>query len=343
MSVIAFLKVLRLHTSARSRKLLSVYRRALIAIAADEDDNGQAKAMLVAVPIPIWKRLRSHVVSLLPKVRGVAADNLVELLRSRGEIDRATMMLKSKSGFRRARGAYLLGLVRDPDLAVFIIPFLNDRDPDVRLVTARALGEIGEASAAPEVLTALRTTRGRHDLPAWVAVEALLTMGAEIAPALENGLKSRATAVRNVCSQVAGHGTFFSTAPQLCILLDTDNEISVRKSAAMALGRIGDESSAAILARNTNSSQPTELRRTCATALGELGRTDSLGTLAHLLSDQDRRLAQISADAMVRIGSDGVIKLEQVATGQDPSAHVARGALELAELRGLLIHGPAEI
>ena len=46
---------------------------------------------------------------------------------------------------------------------------------------------------------------------------------------------------------------------------------------------------------------------------------------------------------MIRIGSDGVIKLEEVASGQDPSAHVARGALELAELRGQLIHGPDEL
>jgi len=252
-------------------------------------------------------------------------------------------MLTSKSGVRRARGAYLIGLVRDPNLAVLVIPLLNDRDPDVRLVTTRALGEIGEASAASEILRALRTTRGRNDLPAWVAVEALLAMGAEIAPALEKGLKSRATAVRNVCSQVAGHGMFFSAAPQLCILLDTDNESSVRNSAAMALGRIGDASAAAILARNTNSSEPTELRRTCATALGDLGQTDGLNTLAHLLSDQDRRLAQISADSMIRIGSDGVFKLEEVATGQNPSAQVARGALELAELRGQIIHGPDEL
>jgi len=323
--------------------LLSTYRHALITIASDEDDDGQAKAVLDAVPGPIWERLRPRVVAFLPKVRGTASDDLGELLRSRGEIDRATKMLTSRSGVRRARGAYLLGLVRDPNLAVLLVPLLEDREPDVRLVAARALGEIGESSAANGILRALRTSRGRIGLPDWVAVEALLAMGAEIAPALEIGLKSNVAAVRNVCAQVAGHGTFFAAAPQLCTLLDADGASAVRNSAAMALGRVGDATAVAVLARNTNSAQSAELRRTCATALGDLGRSEGLNTLAELLDDRDRRLAQIAADSMVRIGSDGIRKLEEVVVGHTPSAQAGRGALELAGLRGQFIHGPDEI
>lgn len=342
-ALIVIAKIHRRRVGAKSRKLLSTYRHALIAIASDEDDDGQAKAVLATVPGPIWERLRPRVVAFLPKVRGTAADDLAELLRSRGEIDRATKMLTSKSGVRRARGAYLLGLVRDPNLAVLLVPLLDDREPDVRLVAARALGEIGESSAANGILRALRTSHGRIGLPAWVAVEALLAMGAEIAPELEIGLKSNVAVVRNVCAQVAGHGTFFSAASQLCTLLDTDSEGAVRQSAAMALGRVGDATAAAVLARNTNSAESAELRRTCVTALGDLGRSEGLNTLAELLGDRDRRLAQIAADSMVRIGSDGIIKLEEVAVGYGPCAQVGRGALELAGLRKRLIHGPEEV
>lgn len=342
-ALIVIAKIHRRRVGAKSRKLLSTYRHALIAIASDEDDDGQAKAVLDAVPGPIWRRLRPRVVAFLPKVRGAAADDLGELLRSRGEIDRATKMLTSRSGVRRARGAYLLGLVRDPNLAVLLIPLLEDREPDVRLVSARALGEIGESSAANGILRALRTSRGRIGLPDWVAVEALLAMGAEIAPALESGLTSNVAAVRNVCAQVAGHGTFFSTASQLCTLLDTDSDGAVRNSAAMALARVGDATAVAVLARNTSSVESAKLRRTCATALGDLGRSEGLNTLVELLGDRDRRLAQIAADSMVRIGIDGVIKLEEVAVGDDPSAQVGRGALELAGLRGQLVNGSEEV
>jgi len=342
-SVIVIAKLYRGRAGVRSRIVLATYRHALIAIASDEDEDGQSKAVLHAVTTSNWKRLRPSVIAFLPKVRGTAAEDLGELLRSHGEIERAVGMLTSRSAFRRARAAYLLGLVRDPNLARLVMPLLRDSDADVRMVTTRSLGISGEASAAIGILRALRTSRRRIGLPDWVAVEALLAMGAEIAPALEIGLTSNFAAVRNVCAQVAGHGRFFSTAPQLCTLLDTASEIAVRISAAMALGRIGDSSAAVVLARNTNSSASTELRRTCATALGALGRSEGLDTLAELLGDRDRRLAQIAADSLVRIGSDGIVKLEEVSVGHDPSAQVARGALELAELRGQLIHGPDEV
>lgn len=335
-AVIAIAKFRRGRAGVRSRALLTPYRHALIAMASGEDEDGQAKAALYAAPAPTWDRLRPSVVAFLPKVRGTPADDLGELLRSRGEIERATRMLTSRSAVRRARAAYLLGLVRDPDSAALVLPLLDDPDADVRLVAARALGAIGEPSAASGVLHALRTHHGQIGLPAWVAAEALLAMGVQIAPALQIGLASEDPAVRNVCAVVAGHGTFASVAPQLRILLATDSEGDVRASAAVALGRVGGADDVAALARHTDASETTVLRRTCATALGVLGQRESLDTLAGLLGDGDRRLAQLAADALVRIGSEGIARLEEAAAGQCPRARAARGALDLARLRGQL-------
>jgi len=341
-AVIVIAKIHRRRASARSKDLLATYRHALIAIASDEDDDGHAKAMLYAVSPSVWERLRPSVIAFLPKVRGTAAEDLSELLRSRGEIDRATRMLTSRSRVRRARGAYLLGLVRDPNLAGLLTPLLADRDADVRLVVARALGAIGDASAAGHILQALRTTRGQIGLPAWVAVDTLLAMGNEIAPAIETGLTSEDPAVRNVCAQVAGHGSLFSTAPQICDLLNTAGEGEIRASAAMALGRVGGANEAAVLARHTSVSESTGLRRTCAIALGDVGRHESVDTLVGLLGDSDRRLAQLAADSLIRIGTEGVAKLKMVAVGNLPSARAARGALDLAELRGQLVRNTDE-
>ena len=335
-AVIAIAKFRRGRASVRSRALLAPYRRALITMASGEDEDGQAKAALYAVPAPAWDRLRGSVVAFLPKVRGTPADDLGELLRSHGEIERATRMLTSRSAVRRARAAYLLGLVRDPDSAALVLPLLGDPDADVRLVAARALGAIGEPSAASGVLHALRPHHEQIGLPAWVAVEALLAMGVQIAPALQIGLASEDATVRNVCAMVAGYGTFSSAAPQLRILLATDSVGDVRASAAVALGRVGGAEDVAALARHTEVSETTVLRRTCATALGDLGQRESLDPLAGLLDDSDRRLAQLAADALVRIGSEGIARLKAVAARQCPSARVARGALDLAGLRGQL-------
>ena len=334
LAVIVVAKIHRRRAADRSRYLLSAYRNELIAIASDEDEDGEAQAVLYAVPTPIWERLRSSVIAFLPKVRGTAAEDLSELLRSRGEIDRAIKMLTSRSGVRRARGAYLLGLVRDRDHVELLIPLLADRDLDVRLIAAHSLGEIGATSAANGILQAIRTTRGRMGLPARVAVEALLGMGVEIAAVIEAGLTSHDAAVRNVCAQVAGHGTIFSAAPQLSILLATATEGEVRASAAMALGRVGGANEAGALARHTDSSEVAELRRTCAIALGDLGRQESLDTLVILLGDDDRRLAQLAADSLIQFGESGIARLKAIAVDETPSARAARGAIDLAKLRG---------
>ena len=335
-TVIVIVKFHRIRSSARSGALLATYRQALIVMASGEDEDGRAKTVLDAVDASTWKLLRPNVVAFLSKVRGTVVDDLGELLRSHGEIKRATRMLTSRSAVRRARAAYLLGLVRDPNLATLVLPLLNDPDADVRLVAARALGTIGEASAAGGILHALRISRGRIGLPAFVAVEALLAMGAEIAPELDNGLTSNDAAVRNVCALVAGYGSFFSTAPKLCVLLATPSEGDIRVSAAMALGRVGDINETAILARHTNACEVTELRRACVTALGDMGRREGLDTLVGLLGDGDRRLAQLAADSLVRSGTDGMARLAAAAVGQSPCARAARSALDLAELRGQL-------
>lgn len=335
LAVIAIAKTRRGRRNTRSRALLAPYRGALIALASGEDVDGRAKTVLYAVVAPTWARLRPSVLAFLPKVRGSSADDLSELLRFHGEVDRAKAMVTSRSAVRRAHGAYVLGLTRDRLHASLLLPLLSDPDPDVRLVTARALGVLGEPLAASGVLDALRPRRqGQIGLPAWVAAEALLSMGAEIITALRTGLTSQEPAVRNVCAMVAGHGGFASTVPQLRALLATDREPDVRASAAVALGQIGGVGDVATLVQLTDASETTVLRRVAATALGELGRIESLDTLTGLLGDGDSRLAQLAAESLVRLGSDGVIRLEHVAKGQSSGALVAGAALSLAQMRG---------
>jgi HEAT repeat protein len=338
-AVIATAKLRLGRAGARSSALLAPYRGALIAIACGEDQGNQARAELYAVPAPTWDLLRASVVAFLPKVRGAPADTLGELLRWHGEIERAIEALAARSATRRAHAAYLLGLIRDPSRATLLLPLLGDPDADVRLVAARALGAIGEPSAAEGILGALRRTgHGQRGLPAWVAAEALLAMGARIAPALQVGLASEDPAVRNVCAVVVGHGTFPAVTPQLRILLATDSEGDVRASAAVALGRVGGADDEAALARHTDASEKTVLRRTCATALGDLGQRESVDTLAGLLGDNDRRLASLAADSLMRIGTAGIARLQGAAatTAQGASARAARGALDVAGLRGQL-------
>ncbi len=105
-ALIVLAKLRRGRAGVRSGALLAPYRRALIAVASGEDDDGQAKAALEAVPAPTWGRLRASVLAFLPKVRGAPAEDLSELLRSHGDIEGALRRLTSQSGARRARAVY---------------------------------------------------------------------------------------------------------------------------------------------------------------------------------------------------------------------------------------------
>lgn len=337
---IAVAKVGRGRLTARSRAVLAPYRHSLIAVVAGEDDDGRGLAALCTVPASVWVRLRPSVIAFLPKVRGLPADSLCQVLRVHGELEEANRMLTSRRAVCRAQGAYLLGLVRDPRGARMVLPLLGDSSADVRLVAARALGAIGDPAGASGVLRALRSQHGQIGLPAWIAAEALLSMGREIGSELRIGLTSEDPAVRNVCAVVAGHGTFHSAAAQLRVLLATDSDADVRVSSAVALGRIGGAQDAALLAAHTRASEPAPLRRTCATALGDLGQGGSLDALAGLLADDDRRLAERAADSLVRIGSEGIALLDVAATAlQGLGALAAIGALELVGLRGQVAVG----
>ena len=82
--VVAIAKFRRGRVAARSRALLAPYRLSLIIMVSGEDDDGQAREALCAVPASVWIRLRPSVVAFLPKVRGLPAENLGELMRAHG-------------------------------------------------------------------------------------------------------------------------------------------------------------------------------------------------------------------------------------------------------------------
>ena len=308
----------------------------LLAVASGEDGEGSARAHLEALPAPTWEHVRGAVVAMLARVRGAPAESLVGLLHAHDEVEQAVARLGSRSPVRRARAAYLLGLLQEPANVPVLLPLLSDPSPEVRLVTVRSLGLIGDHRAAEPVLDAVPAHGSRIGVPAWVAAEALLGMGLGVAPALRRALASEHADVRDVAVTVAGASTFSSLRPQLRVLLEHDPSPEVRTGAAVALGRVGAPQDVAALVRQTAADRPAPLRRTCVAALGELGDPAALPTLSLLLDEEDRRLAELSAEALVRIGEPGIEELRRSACAPGLRAAAARGALDMARLRGQL-------
>jgi HEAT repeat protein len=268
---------------------------------------------------------------MLGTVRGEGAVALVRLLDARGEFERARSALRSRLALRRARGAYLLGLARQRDDVALLLPLLADRSAEVRLVTTRALGSVGDPAAASALFEALGPVHGHPGIPGTAAAEALLSFGTGAVPAVLAALSAGDATQRAVATLVAAEGALSAAAPHLRSLLAGDPELDVRISAARALGAVGGPDDVATLIAFTESARRTELRRAVVQALGELGHPDAAPVLAWLMSDPDVRLAQHSGDALVLLGSPGVRALLQA--GDGPAARVAAGSLAIARLQ----------
>jgi HEAT repeat protein len=330
-AVVAVVKLTRAAAQSARQARAAPYRDAVLAIAADGDEDDTASAVLRGVRDRDWRAVRDVVVGMLGTVRGDTASSLVRLLEARGEFERARSALRSRLALRRARGAYLLGVARQRSDVGLLLPLLADRSAEVRLVATRSLGSLGDPSAATALFEALGPVRGHPGIPSAAAAEVLLSFGTGAVSAVLAALSADDATQREVATLVAAEGALSAAAPRLRSLLAGDPELDVRISAARALGAIGGPDDVAELAAFTESARPTELRRAAVQALGELGHPDAAPVLSWLLSDPDVRLAQHSGDALVQLGPAGVRALLE--TGDGPAARVAAGSLAIARLR----------
>ncbi|WP_332248742.1 HEAT repeat domain-containing protein, partial [Cellulomonas bogoriensis] len=141
------------------RRLAAPARPVLMRVVAGEGDDRDL-AWLAGLDARHWSAVEPVAAGLLGKVSGEAHGNLVGLLQRRGTLKRAARDCGSRSAVRRARGADLLGAARRREDGASLVPLLRDRDHDVRQVAARALGRIGDASAADAVLAAVHDAGG---------------------------------------------------------------------------------------------------------------------------------------------------------------------------------------
>ncbi|MGH3201609.1 MAG: HEAT repeat domain-containing protein [Streptosporangiaceae bacterium] len=330
--VVVAVKLARAVARSSREARVAPYREAMLAIAADADEDGTGRAMLRGIQDRDWRAVRELVVALLSKVRGDTALPLVSLLDARGEFEQARSALCSRLALRRARGAYLLGLARQQQDVALLLPLLADRSAEVRLVATRSLGSVGDPIAATALFDALGRARGHLGIPIAAAAEALLNFGAGAVPAVLQALAADDATQRAAATMVAAEGALSAAAPLLRQLVAGDPELNIRISAVSALGAVGGADDVAELAALTAAGQPTELRRAAVQALGELGHPDAAPVLSGLLPDPDVRLGQHSGDALVRLGPAGVRALLHAAAEPGPAARVAAGSLVIARL-----------
>lgn len=329
LTLLVFIVATRLARTMRDRRtqaLVAPHRAALLAVASGEDDDGSHRDALIGVDGPAREALDDAVVDLLAKVRGAPAEELAAVLLAHGAVDRAPHDLTHRSTVRRARAAHVLGLCHVGASLPLLVEALGDHAPEVRVAATRALGRLGEPSAAAPLLAAVGAER---PVPAGPAADALEGMGVGIAGALRDGLLATSPTTRTVAAYLSGEGSFTRSIDVLRLSLRTDDDPVVRAASAVALGRMGRPGDVTVLLEGTQDHQPSELRRACAAALGDLGDPSAVEGLRALLADPDPRLAEVAATSLLRLGPVGRATLDET-----PTSSPVESARAVARLQG---------
>lgn len=319
-------KVQRALRLRRRRRLEATVRPHVLRVLAEDENPGSADQMNDS----LGRTFEELSISLLPKLRGADRDALVAALDNRGVLERARRRTSRPGAVGRARAAQLLGDSGDERALPGLARLLEDRDPDVRTVAARALGKLGPAAVEP-LLAAIDAPR---PVPAGIVTMALVHAGAGGADDLAQGLdSSRSARVRAVAAELLGQLGVLSATGRLAQTLADDPDPATRRAAARSLGRLGLPEGITPLLAALREAEPSALRIDAARALGRIGGASAVASLRELLVAPDIEVARAGAEGLATCGGTGMSALEGAA--EDPvSAPPAREALARLALYG---------
>jgi HEAT repeat protein len=287
--------------SARRRAATQDELRDLIltALLGEPDESADAGAELRARRGRAWVAVEEQAFAMIPKIKGASHNALVELLLSRGAARRAEANTRSRSQVRRARGAYQLGTLAQPDSAPLLLPLLHDRRFLVRRSAVRALGQVQDtASVGPVVEAMVEDHTLTHD-----GMAAVVRLGAEAAAPLRDEL---------------GYAL-------------KDNDTRRAMLAALALGLLGDVAASALLVDALDARNPGSVRSAAAEALGRIGAPEAVEPLVAALHEQDLELQVAASEALGRLSDPTAVP--GLAAALDENTHEGSRAVAAALLR----------
>jgi HEAT repeat protein len=243
--------------------------------------------------------------------------------------------LVSRSPDVRGRALLLLSRLRLPGSTDLISPLLRDRDADVRLTAAGALGAIADPDAAHALIDALAAEalppeRILERLGAPWAVGALIeAIGSE---ALIRQ-RSHGRSMRAHLALALGLASD-ARAERMLMELMSSGDLEERVAAARALGSTGTKN--AIHGLVSGMGDPEwAVRAQAAKSLGALHATEAVPVLETGLSDAAWWVRSNSASALRSLGPAGIGALERALSSGDRYARDrAREALDLAGVSG---------
>jgi HEAT repeat protein len=243
--------------------------------------------------------LQQYKVSWVRAAAGRAsAEALVQILVNTADIPHLLTILQDQEMEMREAAAQALGQIGNAStIPQLITAMQEDKEYGVRRVAAAALGQIGDASAVPYLTTALQQNQDKEMGVRWVAAKALGQIGnAAAVPYLITALQQdKESSVRRAAAEALGQIGDVSAVPYLNIALQ-DRDYELRTTAAKALEQIDDIPTIPDLLMGLQASNK-DLRVSSANLLGHIGDAAAVPHLLTALQDEleDVRVAAIKA------------------------------------------------
>jgi len=228
---------------------------------------------------------------LTPRLR------VIQTLEISGYVAQVLRETRHHSKWRRAHALRVLGELRVPVAVPAILHALEDRDPDVRNIAARALGRM-KLQASDEALVGLL---GRHDQSVSARIAAMcIELGTRITPLLVRTVREGSPKARFWAARILGEVRDTAAVSELGRALQ-DPEPDVRSAAARALGTIADPSASPLL-ESALGDPIWYVRAHAAEALGRIADPVRGAALADALADRSWWVRKNALDALVRLG-----------------------------------------
>ncbi|MEO6138192.1 MAG: HEAT repeat domain-containing protein [Luteimonas sp.] len=216
--------------------------------------------------------------------------------------------LRERSPLRRASAANRLGFLGSEDVKPAVRALLDDPDLDARLAAAQALVELGDADAAPLILSAIVL---RGEWPLRRGTEILMALGPAVILPLRGFLRAgpaQGSPGEVVAINVLGLLESQAALPELLQCMQ-HTDLELRVASAKALGAIGGAGAMPALELALGDQQ-WEVRSMAAKALGRL-RDAAAGDALHAsLADPAWWVRYNAAQALYDIGERGIALLQ---------------------------------
>ena len=264
--------------------------------------------------------IREMAMQLLGSIKGESRDLLIALLWGLGVRDWALVMLKKGTDIEKLQSVEVLALFTDAEALTALHNAMDDENPNIRLMAAEALAENDPELSVVELVDKLDiggAVRSR------MLREIFLKVGRNHVKDLVDLLEGVAVEDITVLVLYAiGRAQDYSVVPAVIKQMKSKS-VNVRAEAMRALMIIGHPSAMpAVIGALEDSAWP--VRAQAAVCAGSIGFKQAIEPLVELLNDDEWWARFRAAEALVKLGNDGISALKKVSAGDGRAAQISQ-------------------